>query len=129
MVCSIFYQIIHVIVNTNIYQFNNAIVINKKASKILTFFVSKITLFSLKFVLTGFVPSVSIISSHVITELSLILVKYLLFLELHIAGFHILFDIYCVFTLTSTFIIISLLIWITFSTIKFIFTFTWCMFS
>ena len=31
----------------------------------------------------------SIISSHVMTELSIILAKYLLFLQLHVAGFQI----------------------------------------
>ena len=48
-------------------------------------FVFYRSLFKLKFVETVFVSSV--ISSHVLTELSIILPKYFPFLELHIAGF------------------------------------------
>ena len=64
-------------------------VINKRASKIEKFFVSHIAFLSLKFVVTVFGSSVSIISSHDITESSIILAKNLPFLELHVAGFQI----------------------------------------
>ena len=57
---------------------NNAVIINKKESKIYKFY-------SLKFVGTVFVSS--IISSHVATESSIILAKYLPFLHLLITGF------------------------------------------
>ena len=62
-------------------------VINKKASKIYKFFVSQVTFLSLKFIVTVFV--VSIISSHLTTEWSIILPKDLPFLQLHVAGFQI----------------------------------------
>ena len=50
------------------------------------FFVLQISFFLFKFVVTVFV-SFPIISSHVITELSIILAKYLPVLQLHVAGF------------------------------------------
>ena len=50
------------------------------------FFVLQISFFLFNFVVTVFV-SFSIISSHVITELSIILAKCLPFLQLHVAGF------------------------------------------
>ena len=59
---------------------NNAMVTNKKAIKIYS-------LFEWLFVGTVFV--VSMISSHVITELSVIPGTYLPFLQLHITGFQI----------------------------------------
>ena len=71
---------------------NNAIVINKKASKISKYFVLQVAFLSSKFVGTVFVGTVFvvfIIQSHVITELSAILAKYLLFLQLHVAGLEI----------------------------------------
>ena len=64
---------------------NNAMIINKKTSKIYKFF--EILFVGTVFVKTLFV--VSIILSQVITELSIILSKYLPFLEIHIAGFQI----------------------------------------
>ena len=63
---------------------NNAIVI-KKTSEIWKFFVLQVTFFSLKFVGNVFVSS--IISSHIITVSSVVLPKYLLFLQLQVAGF------------------------------------------
>ena len=62
-------------------------VINKNASKIHRNFVFYSLLFSLKFMGTAFVSS--IISSHVITESSTVLAKYLPFSQLRIAGFQI----------------------------------------
>ena len=59
-------------------------VINKNVSKIKKIFVSHLV--SLKFIGKVFV-SASIISSHVITESSIILAKYLPFLQLHVLGF------------------------------------------
>ena len=59
----------------------------KKVSKIYKLFVIQVTFFSLKFV--GMVFVVSIISSHVITESSIILAKYLPFLHLSVAEFQI----------------------------------------
>ena len=69
---------------------------NKKASKIYKFFLLKTTFFWLKFVGILFVGKIfvriyfviSIIPSR-ITELSTILPKYLLFSQLHVAGFQI----------------------------------------
>ena len=58
-------------------------------------FMSYSLFFSLQFVGTVFLylsyalATASIIPSHVITELSTILAKYFLFLELHVAGFQI----------------------------------------
>ena len=80
-VCSIFYTTI-----------NNAMVINKKAGNISKFcFTSYFFLF--KFVETVSLlfdlASMSIISSHIMTELSIILAKYFQFLQLHIAGYQI----------------------------------------
>ena len=57
----------------------------------------------------------SITSSHIIAESSIILAKYFPLSQLHVAGFQIYFFwIRTLFTLLSTFIIISPLIWITF---------------
>ena len=61
-------------------------VINKEDSKVQKFFVLQIAFLSIKFVLTVFVSS-SITSSHVITESSIILAKYLPFSQLQVAGF------------------------------------------
>ena len=66
---------------------NNAMLINKIASKIKKFFTLKVTFFSFKFVGTVFVSST--ISSHVFTESSIILAKYFLVSQLHVAGFDI----------------------------------------
>ena len=63
-------------------------IINKMASKIKKFVFYRLFL-SLKFVEIVFVSS--IISSHVITESSIILAKYLPFLQLHVEGFQIKF--------------------------------------
>ena len=69
------------------------IVISKSASKIQNFFVLYIFFFLLKFV--GTVCFVFfLILSHAITESSIILAKYLPFLELHKAGFQIGFQIH-----------------------------------
>ena len=54
-------------------------VINEKVSNIKKIFVLQDTFFWLKFVGTVFVGNVYLISSHVITELSIILPKYLSF--------------------------------------------------
>ena len=70
-------------------------VIDKKASKIYKFCVLQIIFFSLRFVGIVFVSSsfdlgfTSIISSHVITELSIIIAKYFPILQLHGEGFQI----------------------------------------
>ena len=70
-------------------------VINKNASKIYKFFVLRIVFCSLKFVVTDFVSSsfdlasTSIIPSHVITELSIILAKHFPCLQLHEEGFQV----------------------------------------
>ena len=73
----------------------------------------RIVFASLSYDLTS--ASTSMIWSPVIIESSIILVKYFLFLQLHIARFQIWsFYTYNVFTLTLTFTIIPLLIWITF---------------
>ena len=72
-------------------------VINKKASKTYNFFVLQVIIFSLKFVGTVlfevlFAETVfvtSIISSHVTTESSVLLAKYLQFLQLHEEGSHV----------------------------------------
>ena len=67
---------------------------NKKASKIKKFLFCRLIL-SLKFVGTVSVSSpydlasASIISSHIIPELSIILAKHLPFSQLHVAGFQI----------------------------------------
>ena len=69
---------------------NNAMVIKEKMSKIQRLFVLQVASFSLKFFGTFFVGTIfiiSITSSNVITESSVMLAKYLLFLQLHIAGF------------------------------------------
>ena len=65
---SVFYQ-----VRVILTVIKNAMVISKKASKTCTFFVLQVTFFLLKLVGTLFVSS--IISSHVITESSIILAK------------------------------------------------------
>ena len=52
-----------------------------------SFLFHRLHFFSLKFVGPDFV--VSVISSHVIIESSIILAEYLLFLELHVAGLQI----------------------------------------
>ena len=72
-------------------------VINKKASKTYNFFVLQVIIFSLKFVGTVlfevlFAETVfvtSIISSHVTTESSVLLAKYLQFLQLNEEGSHV----------------------------------------
>ena len=65
-------------------------VIKKKASKIAKFCLLQVILFSLKFVSSLFgLAYVSIISSHLITELSIILSKYFPFLQLHVEEFQI----------------------------------------
>ena len=64
---------------------NNAMVFNKKASR--KFLFHRLFFFSLHFVITVFVSSV--ISSHVITESSIMLAKYLPFSQLRVAGFQI----------------------------------------
>ena len=69
---------------------NNAMVIKEKMSKIQRLFVLQVASFSLEFFGTFFVGTIfiiSITSSNVITESSVMLAKYLLFLQLHIAGF------------------------------------------
>ena len=69
---------------------NNAMVIKEKMSKIQRLFVLQIASFSSEFFGTFFVGTIfiiSITSSNVITESSVMLAKYLLFLQLHIAGF------------------------------------------
>ena len=74
---------------------NNAMVFNKKASKLYKFCVLQVVFFSLQFVGIVFVSSsfdlvsASIISSHVITELTVILAKYFPFSQLHIEEFQI----------------------------------------
>ena len=60
-------------------------VFNKKVSVISKLFCDTGALFLFKNFWNNFV--FSIISSHVITELSIILAKYLPFSQLHIAGF------------------------------------------
>ena len=65
---SVFYQ-----VRVILTVIKNAMVISKKAIKTCTFFVLQVTFFLLKLVGTLFVSS--IISSHVITESSIILAK------------------------------------------------------
>ena len=71
---------------------NNAMIMNKKASKISKFFILQIVFFSFKFVVTVFVSllhdvaAASITLSQVITKSSIILAKYLLFSQLHVAG-------------------------------------------
>ena len=62
-------------------------VINKKASKIYKFCVLQVIFFSLEFVGTVFVSS--LISSHLITESSIILAEYFPFSQLHAAEFQI----------------------------------------
>ena len=57
----------------------------KKQVKYRIVFVLNIAFVSLKFVITVFISS--LISLHVITESSIILAKYLPFLQLHVAGF------------------------------------------
>ena len=52
----IWFILYQVTVNTN--SINNAVVINKKASKICKFFVLQVAFFSLKFVATVFVSSI-----------------------------------------------------------------------
>ena len=72
-------------------------VINKKASKTYNFFVLQVIIFPLKFVGTvlfevlfaGTVFVTSIISSHVTTESSVLLAKYLQFLQLNEEGSHV----------------------------------------
>ena len=70
-------------------------VINKNASKIQKFCVSHVAFFTLKFIGIVFLSSsnelvsASIILSHIITEFSVILTKYLTFSQLHVAGFQI----------------------------------------
>ena len=64
-------------------------VINIKASQIQKFCVLQVALFSLKFVGMVSFSSASIISSRVIIESSMVLVKYLPFSQLHVAGFQI----------------------------------------
>ena len=70
---------------------NNAILINKNASKIYKFFVLHVVFFSLKFVGTVFVSlsDDSMISVHKNAESSKILAKYYPLLQLHVAGFQI----------------------------------------
>ena len=60
-------------------------VLIKKASKVQKSFVLQIAFFSLKFVGTIFVSSTSIISSHRFTESSVMLAKYLPFLQIDVA--------------------------------------------
>ena len=66
-------------------DFNNAMVINKKAEKYRNF-VFKGYLFFIK-ICFCFLVYDSIISSHVIVELSIILAKYFAFSQLHVEGF------------------------------------------
>ena len=65
----------------------NGIVINKKVSKLSKLFVSQVIFFPLKFVGIAFVSFIN--SSHGITECSIVLAKYLPFLQLRAAGFQI----------------------------------------
>ena len=51
--------------------------------------VLQVVLFTLKFVGTVFVSSLSIISQHVITESSIIVAKYFPFWKSHVAGIQI----------------------------------------
>ena len=62
-------------------------VIDKKTSKIWNFFVLHVYFFPLKFVEFYFV--VSITSSHLITESSIIFAKYLPFSQRHVVRFQI----------------------------------------
>ena len=96
-------------------------------------------LFSVKFVgivFTGTVSVTSTISSQIVNESPIILSKYVVFSQVHVLGF--LHYIYIYFTdmvfpyilgVMSTFIIIPLLTWVIFSTIKFTFTFVQYMFQ
>ena len=67
----------------------------KRKVKYRNFLVLEIAFFALIFIVTVFVSSsydlssASIISSYVITELHIILAKYLPFLQVHVAGFQI----------------------------------------
>ena len=60
-------------------------VINKKTSKIQKFFVLEVAFFTKN--CSIFVSLASIFLSQVITESSIILAKYLPFLQLHVTGF------------------------------------------
>ena len=71
-------------------------IINKRASEIYIFFVLQITFISLKFFPTVFVFA-PIISFQVISEFSVVLVKYFSFSELPVAGFKIIFFTYMMF--------------------------------
>ena len=65
-------------------------VITKKASKTQKFFFSQILFFGIAFAFLLFdLNSRSIISSHVVTESSIILAKYFRFSQLHASGFRI----------------------------------------
>ena len=87
---------------------NNAAIIKNKPNKIQKFCVLQIEFFSLKFVVTVFVYSASIISSHLIIELSIIIAEYLPFFQLHVTRFQICIFFTCVmfFALTSKFIVV-----------------------
>ena len=71
---------------------------------------------------------------QIVNNASYIFETYLLFWQLNLPGFQIQFSSHTLryfllsFAFTSTFTVIPLLIWITFSTMKFIFTFAWYMF-
>ena len=82
--CFTFYQ---VTLNVTMVIICHAMVINKKVSKIWNFFILQVTFSSLKFFGTVFI--VFIILSHIIFESSIILTKYLPFLQLDVEGFKI----------------------------------------
>ena len=61
-----------------------------------------------------------IISKHIVTKSSIILPKYLLSPQVHVFTLSYKCSLFC--TYASTFTVIPLLIWVTFSTIKFTFS-------
>ena len=107
---------------------NNAVVIKNKPNKIQKFCVLQIAFFSLKFVVIVFVYSASMISSHLIIELSIILAEYLPFFQLHVARSQIFFfhmcDVFCTHIKIYRY---PFLIWVTLSTIEFTFTFRYML--
>ena len=64
-------------------------VINKEASKIYQLWVLKVIFFSLKFVGIVFISSLYdfVTSSQIIADSPIILAKYFLFSQIHVAGF------------------------------------------
>ena len=125
--CSIFYR---VRVNNNSY---NTLVINKKVTKIWTFFIYRLPFFA-KTSWNGFCSDCfwwnsffsSTLNNWIINNTSYIFIIFPTACNrIPNISFFVHLILFLIFTLTSIFFVVPLLIQVTLSTIKFTFTFAW----